>query len=96
VYAWCVHRASIPVYIRVDLADVRSVLVDSGAHLRLILLASGDETGKRHHLLTKSLILRAKAHDLSHLQIISALPAVDVSNGQMQAVSAKSGAVQPH
>jgi hypothetical protein len=56
----------------------------------------GDETGRTHRFPTKSLILRAKAHDLSHLQIISALPAVNASKGQMQAVSAKSGAVHPH
>jgi hypothetical protein len=102
--AYGVHRASIWVYIRIDLAEDPTLSARFLSRLRRpsskscgpILLASGDETGRTHHLPTKSLIVRAKAHDLSDLQIISALPPISASKGQMQAVSAKSGAVQPY
>jgi hypothetical protein len=44
---------------------------------------------------SKLLITLSKALALCHLQINSTLPAVSTSSRQMQAVGAKSGAVQP-
>jgi hypothetical protein len=86
-----VHSASISVYIRIDLAEDPPLSarfsVDCGARPRKALAdpSLGDETGRTHHLPAKSLILRAKAHDFSHLQIISLDAALLKHSASLQA-----------